>query len=63
MKAQVAVVEVHASGSVSGDETGQLVVTRLDLEYPLLRLVTDWQGHWLAKHSACGRTNRRLKLV
>ncbi|MGL5483300.1 MAG: phenylacetate--CoA ligase family protein, partial [Aeromonas veronii] len=37
--------------------------TRLDLEYPLLRLATDWQGHWLAKPSACGRTNRRLKLV
>lgn len=48
---------------MSGDEIGQLVVTRLDLEYPLLRLVTDWQGHWLAKPSGCGRTNRCLKLV
>lgn len=59
----VEIIDPTSGNPVSGDETGQLVVTRLDLEYPLLRLVTDWQGHWLAKHSACGRTNRRLKLV
>ncbi len=59
----VEIIDPASGNPVSGDETGQLVVTRLDLEYPLLRLVTDWQGHWLAKQSACGRTNRRLKLV
>ncbi|MGR1183534.1 phenylacetate--CoA ligase family protein [Aeromonas veronii] len=59
----VEIIDPASGNPVSGDETGQLVVTRLDLEYPLLRLATDWQGHWLAKPSACGRTNRRLKLV
>ena len=59
----VQVVDLASGEPAIGDGVGQLVVTRLDLEYPLLRLATDWQGHWLAKPSACGRTNRRLKLV
>ena len=59
----VEIIDLATSEPVIGDAVGQLVVTRLDLEYPLLRLVTEWQGHWLAGASPCGRTNRRLRLV
>ncbi len=57
------IIDLASGEPVIGDGVGQLVVTRLDLEYPLLRLVTEWQGHWLAGASPCGRTNRRLRLV
>lgn len=59
----VEIIDLASGEPVIGDTVGQLVVTRLDLEYPLLRLVTEWQGHWLAGASPCGRTNRRLRLV
>ncbi|MFQ2244887.1 phenylacetate--CoA ligase family protein [Aeromonas enteropelogenes] len=58
----VEIIDPASGQPVNAGESGQLVVTRLDLEYPLLRLVTDWQGHWLVAPSPCGRTNRRLKL-
>ena len=59
----VEIIDPASGKPVTGEDPGQLVVTRLDLEYPLLRLATDWQGYWLARPSRCGRTNRLLKLV
>ncbi|MGL6551550.1 phenylacetate--CoA ligase family protein [Aeromonas hydrophila] len=59
----IEIIDLASGEPVIGDGVGQLVVTRLDLEYPLLRLITEWQGHWLAGASPCGRTNRRLRLV
>ena len=59
----VEIIDMARGEPVNAEEAGRLVVTRLDLAYPLLRLVTDWQGYWLSKPSLCGRTNRQLKLV
>jgi phenylacetate-CoA ligase len=45
--------------SAAGDE-GEIVVTRLNPDYPLLRLATGLRSKILAKPSTCGRTNVRI---
>jgi phenylacetate-CoA ligase len=42
-------------------ETGEIVVTRLNADYPLLRFATGDLSAIVAGQSACGRTNMRLR--
>lgn len=58
------IVEIVAPGSgealVEG-EVGEVVVTRLDAAYPLIRYATGDLSALLAGQSSCGRTNQRLR--
>jgi phenylacetate-CoA ligase len=42
-------------------EVGEVVVTRLNADYPLLRFATGDLSAFLPGTSRCGRTNRQLK--
>ena len=42
---------------------GEMVVTRINLDYPLLRYATGVIARVLAQPSTCGRTNTRLAIV
>jgi phenylacetate-CoA ligase len=58
------VVEIVRPGTdqpVPDGEVGEVVVTRLDPVYPLLRLGTGDLSAILSGPSPCGRTNRRIK--
>jgi phenylacetate-CoA ligase len=57
------IVEIVRPGTgdpVQEGEVGEVVVTRLNEEYPLLRLATGDLSKVLTGLSPCGRTNRRL---
>jgi phenylacetate-CoA ligase len=57
------IVEIVRPGTddpVQDGEVGEVVVTRLNEEYPLLRLGTGDLSKFLPGLSPCGRTNRRL---
>ncbi|MCA3563282.1 MAG: AMP-binding protein [Methylocystis sp.] len=57
------IVEIVRPGTddpVQDGEVGEVVVTRLSEEYPLLRLGTGDLSKFLPGLSPCGRTNRRL---
>jgi phenylacetate-CoA ligase len=57
------IVEIVRPGTddpVQDGEVGEIVVTRLNEEYPLLRLGTGDLSKFLSGPSPCGRTNRRL---
>lgn len=57
------IVEIVRPGSndpVADGEVGEIVVTRLNRDYPLLRLGTGDLSKFLDGASPCGRTNRRL---
>jgi len=57
------IVEIVRPGTnepVAEGEVGEIVVTRLNKEYPLLRLGTGDLSKFLPGTSPCGRTNRRL---
>jgi phenylacetate-CoA ligase len=57
------IVEIVRPGSgdpVAEGEVGEVVVTRLNEEYPLLRFGTGDLSKFLPGPSPCGRTNRRL---
>lgn len=57
-------VELVKPGSgepVVAQEIGELVVTRLDPAYPLIRYATGDLSAWLPGPSPCGRSNRRLR--
>jgi len=50
------------SGQVVADgEVGEVVVTTLNPDYPLIRFATGDLSAIMGGHSACGRTNRRIK--
>jgi phenylacetate-CoA ligase len=58
------IVELVAPGSgtpVAPGEVGEVVVTTLTPEYPLIRFATGDLSALLAEPSRCGRTNQRLK--
>lgn len=58
------VVEVVQPGTgtpVADDEIGELVVTVLNPDYPLIRFATGDLTATLPGRSACGRTNRRIR--
>ena len=56
----VEIVRPGTNDPVQEGEVGEVVVTRLNEEYPLLRLGTGDLSKFLPGLSPCGRTNRRL---
>ncbi len=57
-------LEIVRPGSgdlVSEGEVGEVVVTNLGLEYPLLRFATGDLSAYLPGSSPCGRTNQRIR--
>ncbi|MGL4240740.1 MAG: phenylacetate--CoA ligase family protein [Beijerinckiaceae bacterium] len=57
------IVEIVRPGTgdpVSASEVGEIVVTRINEEYPLLRFATGDLSKFLDGPSPCGRTNMRL---
>ena len=58
------IVEIVRPGTgdpVADGEVGEVVVTTLNPDYPLIRFATGDLSAFLPGTSACGRTNRRLK--
>ncbi|WP_298441366.1 AMP-binding protein [uncultured Ferrimonas sp.] len=61
--AEEIIVEIVRPGTgiaVAPGEVGEVVVTRLNPEYPLLRFATGDLSSLLPGQSSCGRTNQRL---
>jgi phenylacetate-CoA ligase len=56
----VEIVRPGTNDPVQDGEVGEVVVTRLNEEYPLVRLGTGDLSKFLPGLSPCGRTNRRL---
>jgi phenylacetate-CoA ligase len=54
-------VEPGAGAPVADGEAGEVLVTVLNPDYPLIRLATGDLSAILAGPSPCGRTNRRIK--
>ena len=54
-------VEPGGGNPVAPGEVGEVVVTTLTPEYPLIRFATGDLSALLAEPSPCGRTNQRLK--
>jgi phenylacetate-CoA ligase len=57
-------VEIVAPGTgepVAEGEVGEVLVTSLNPDYPLLRFATGDMSAFMPGLSACGRTNRRIK--
>jgi phenylacetate-coenzyme A ligase PaaK-like adenylate-forming protein len=57
----IEVVEPGGSTPVAPGEVGEVVVTTLTPEYPLIRFATGDLSALLAEPSPCGRTNQRIK--
>ncbi|MBI1776542.1 MAG: AMP-binding protein [Proteobacteria bacterium] len=58
------IVEIVRPGTgdpVAEGEVGEIVVTTLNPDYPLIRFATGDLSAFLAGQSPCGRTNRRIK--
>ena len=58
------IVEIVRPGTgdpVAAGEVGEVVVTRLNGQYPLLRLATGDLSAFLSGASPCGRTNARIR--
>jgi len=56
----VEIVKPGTQEAVAPGEIGEIVVTRLNVDYPLLRFGTGDMSRVLAGASPCGRTNMRL---
>jgi phenylacetate-CoA ligase len=54
-------VEPNGSAPVARGEVGEVVVTTLTPEYPLIRFATGDLSALLLEPSPCGRTNQRIK--
>lgn len=57
-------VEIVRPGTgelVEADEVGEMVVTRMNPDYPLVRFATGDMSAWLDEPSPCGRSQRRIK--
>ncbi|MFA7438207.1 phenylacetate--CoA ligase family protein, partial [Castellaniella sp.] len=57
----VEIVRPGTSQPVPDGEVGELVVTTLQADYPLLRFGTGDLSAFLPGHSPCGRTNGRIR--
>jgi phenylacetate-CoA ligase len=57
----VEIVKPGTGDPVAEGEVGEVVVTRLNADYPLLRFATGDLSAALPGVSACGRTNMRIK--
>jgi phenylacetate-CoA ligase len=58
------IVEIVRPGTgdpVADGEVGEVIVTCLDTDYPLIRLATGDLSAIMEGQSPCGRTNRRIK--
>ncbi|MEM6945725.1 MAG: phenylacetate--CoA ligase family protein [Pseudomonadota bacterium] len=55
------IVRPGTGDPVSEGEVGEVVVTLLNIDYPLLRFATADLSCFLSGHSACGRTGPRIK--
>jgi phenylacetate-CoA ligase len=55
------IVRPGSGDPVSEGEVGEVVVTNLGLEYPLLRFATGDLSAYLPGVSPCGRTNQRIR--
>ena len=58
------IVEIVRPGTgepVAEGEVGEIVVTTLSPEYPLIRFATGDLSAFMSGNSSCGRTNRRIK--
>jgi len=58
------IVEIVTPGTgtpVAPGEVGEIVVTTLNSDYPLIRFATGDMSAVMAGHSPCGRTNTRIK--
>ena len=55
------IVEAGSGVQVAPGEVGEVVVTTLTPEYPLIRFATGDLSALLAEPSPCGRTNQRIK--
>ena len=58
----VEIVEPNGTAGVTPDQPGEIVVTRLNADYPLLRFGTGVVARLLPHSSTCGRTNLRLSV-
>ena len=57
------IVKPGASETASPGEIGEIVVTRLNADYPIVRFGTGDLSAIIAGQSACGRTNLRIQPV
>lgn len=57
------IVDPATGVPVGGDQSGELVVTRINRDVPLLRFATGLKGRVLDQPSSCGRTNTRVALL
>jgi len=55
------IVRPGSGDPVGEGEVGEVVVTNLGLEYPLLRFATGDLSAYLPGSSPCGRTNQRIR--
>ena len=55
------IVRPGTGDPVSGGEVGEVVVTTLNPDYPLIRFATGDLSAIMSDASPCGRTNRRIK--
>lgn len=57
------IVEIVTPGTgipVEDGDVGEVLVTSLNPDYPLIRFATGDMSSFLTGHAACGRTNRRI---
>lgn len=57
----VEIVRPGTGDPVEEGEVGEVVVTTLNIDYPLIRFATGDMSAMLAGTSPCGRTNKRIK--
>ena len=55
------IVRPGSGDPVPSGEVGEVVVTSLNPDYPLIRLATGDMSAFMEDRSECGRTNRRIK--
>jgi phenylacetate-CoA ligase len=55
------IVTPGTGNSVKEGEVGEILVTTLNSDYPLVRFATGDMSAFIGGHSACGRTNVRIK--
>ena len=60
-KVIVEIVQPGTGEPVTEGEVGEIVVTTLSPEYPLIRFATGDLSAFMSGNSPCGRTNRRIK--
>lgn len=57
----VEIVRPGTGEPVADGEVGEIVVTRMNHDYPLVRFATGDMSAWINQASPCGRTQQRIK--